>query len=69
MEVPTLKELEANSKGTKNIVTQEDKTDSPKIIQCKSKKSTPDGGGYGTGRRKNAIARVIIYIHTKFSIS
>ena len=26
--------------------------------QCKSKKSTPDGGGYGTGRRKNAIARV-----------
>ncbi len=61
MEVPTLKELEENSKGTvatAAAVTTAPKAEVAKIVQCKSKKSTPDGGGYGTGRRKNSIARV-----------
>ena len=56
MEVPTLKELELNSKTPSAPAKQE--VEAPKVIQCKSKKSTPDGGGYGTGRRKDAIARV-----------
>jgi len=56
MEVPTLKELEINVKGAAAVA--KDAAEAPKIVQCKSKKSTADGGGYGTGRRKNAIARV-----------
>ena len=56
MEVPTLKGLELNSKVSAATITKA--SEAPKIIQCKSKKSTPDGGGYGTGRRKDAIARV-----------
>lgn len=55
MEVSSLKELEINSKGSVAATTV---TEAPQIIQCKSKKSTPDGGGYGTGRRKDAVARV-----------
>jgi small subunit ribosomal protein S9 len=58
MEVPTLKALEENSNGTTTTLATEVKAEAPTIIQCKSKKSTPDGGGYGTGRRKNSIARV-----------
>jgi small subunit ribosomal protein S9 len=58
MEVPTLKELEENSKGTTKPVVSLVKAEAPKIIQCKSKKSTADGGGYGTGRRKDSVARV-----------
>ena len=56
MEVPTLKELEVNIKGSESskLTTAE----APKIVQCRSKKSTPNGGGYGTGRRKDAVARV-----------
>ncbi len=50
MEVPT---LELNKEAAETKVAA-----APKIVQCKSKKSTADGGGYGTGRRKNAIARV-----------
>ena len=51
MEVPTLKELE--------IAPQEStQHKAPLDLQCKSRKSIPGGGGYGTGRRKNAIARV-----------
>jgi small subunit ribosomal protein S9 len=56
MEVPTLKELEANSK--ESTKTTSVLAEAPKIVQCKSKKSTPNGGGYGTGRRKDSIARV-----------
>ncbi|MDG1436247.1 MAG: 30S ribosomal protein S9 [Rickettsiaceae bacterium] len=56
MEISSLKELEINSKGSTAATTVS--AQAPQIIQCKSKKSTPDGGGYGTGRRKNAIARV-----------
>lgn len=33
------------------------KAEAPQNRQCKSRKSIP-GGGYGTGRRKNAVARV-----------
>ena len=51
MEVPTL-EIKKSS-----VVT---KVAAPQVVQCKSKKATADGGGYGTGRRKNAVARVWI---------
>ena len=51
MEISALKDLELN---TTPVVAPT----KPTIIQCKSKKSTADGGGYGTGRRKNSIARV-----------
>jgi len=50
MEVPTLE-----IKKSSVVVT---KTVAPQVVQCKSKKTTPDGGGYGTGRRKNSVARV-----------
>jgi small subunit ribosomal protein S9 len=56
MEVPTLKELEL--KGKLSDTVAKIVKDAPKIIQCKSKKSTPNGGGYGTGKRKDAVARV-----------
>lgn len=56
MEVPTLKELELNNKSA--LSETKTKNEAPKIVQCKSKKSTKDGGGYGTGRRKNSVARV-----------
>tara|TARA_B110000503_G_scaffold34387_1_gene55922 strand:+ start:2307 stop:2810 length:504 start_codon:yes stop_codon:yes gene_type:complete len=56
MEVPTLKELELKEKLSDTVAKIE--KDAPKIIQCKSKKSTPNGGGYGTGKRKDAVARV-----------
>lgn len=49
MEVPTL-EIKKSS-----VVT---KVAAPQVVQCKSKKATTDGGGYGTGRRKNSVARV-----------
>jgi len=55
MEVNTLNKLErkiqssdTKTSGTKNYNTTE----------CKSKRSTPNGGGYGLGKRKNSIARV-----------
>lgn len=50
MEVPTL-EIKKSSVVANKIAA-------PQVVQCKSKKTTPDGGGYGTGRRKNSIARV-----------
>ncbi|CAF2120005.1 unnamed protein product [Rotaria magnacalcarata] len=51
MEVPILKELEINTKVAEaNIVA--------KPIFHKAKKLLPGGGAYGTGRRKNSIARV-----------
>lgn len=56
MEVEKLNELELkikNPNAEKAAVAN-----SPKVVQCKSKKSTPDGGGYGTGRRKDSVARV-----------
>lgn len=56
MEVSTLKELEIKIQSS--AVAKPNLDVRPKIIQCKSKKSTPDGGGYGTGRRKDAVARV-----------
>ncbi|MDP4708855.1 MAG: 30S ribosomal protein S9 [Rickettsiaceae bacterium] len=56
MEVPTLKGLELNSKVSTTVTKAA--AEAPKIIQCKSKKSTPNGGGYGTGKRKDAVARV-----------
>lgn len=58
MEVPTLKELEEKAKGTKTPKVAANASEAPKIIQCKSKKSIPNGGGYGTGKRKNSVARV-----------
>jgi small subunit ribosomal protein S9 len=57
MEVPTLKELEEQAKGVEAPIIVNPVARVPKIIQCKSKKSTPNGG-YGTGKRKNSIARV-----------
>lgn len=54
MEVPNLEELKTNHKKKATIV----KTDNTKVIQYKSKKSVTGGGGYGTGRRKDAVARV-----------
>jgi small subunit ribosomal protein S9 len=56
MEVPTLKGLELKGKVPDTVAKIV--KDAPKIIQCKSKKSTPNGGGYGTGKRKDAVARV-----------
>ncbi len=50
MEVPTL-EIKKSSVVVNKVAA-------PQAVQCKSKKSTPDGGGYGTGRRKNSVARV-----------
>ena len=50
MEVPTL-EIKKSSVVVTKVAT-------PQVVQCKSKKPTPDGGGYGTGRRKNSVARV-----------
>ncbi len=50
MEVPTL-EIKKSSVVANKIAA-------PQVVQCKSKKTTPDGGGYGPGRRKNSIARV-----------
>lgn len=58
MEVPTLKELKEKAQGVKTTATKTPSSEAPKIIQCKSKKSTPNGGGYGTGKRKNSVARV-----------
>lgn len=55
MEVPTLKELEEKAKSPTTVAPV---AEAPKIIQCKSKKSTSNGGGYGTGKRKNSVARV-----------
>ncbi|PCJ29488.1 MAG: 30S ribosomal protein S9 [Rickettsiales bacterium] len=54
MEIPTLKELqiEVTNNPAADIAQRE------KFVPCRSRKSTPDGGGYGTGRRKNSIARV-----------
>jgi small subunit ribosomal protein S9 len=56
MEVSSLKELEINTQGSVAVASVAAET--PKIIQCKSKKSMPNGGGYGTGRRKDSVARV-----------
>jgi small subunit ribosomal protein S9 len=56
MEVPTLKELELKEKLSDTVAKIV--KDAPKIIQCKSKKSTTNCGGYGTGKRKDAVARV-----------
>ncbi|MGC0372170.1 MAG: hypothetical protein DGJ47_000876 [Rickettsiaceae bacterium] len=50
MEVSALEGLSAAPETVKKAA--------PKIVQCKSKKSTKDGGAYGTGRRKNSVARV-----------
>ncbi|MDP5109866.1 MAG: 30S ribosomal protein S9 [Rickettsiaceae bacterium] len=58
MEVPTLKELKEKAQEVKAPATAAHASEAPKIVQCKSKKSTPNGGGYGTGKRKNSIARV-----------
>ena len=57
MEVPTLKELEEQAKGAKAPATVAPVAEAPKIIQCKSKKSTLNGGGYGTGKRKKTLER------------
>ncbi len=56
MKIPILKELEFNSKESikKTLII----TETPKVVQYKSKKATSNGGGYGTGRRKDSIARV-----------
>ncbi|GAB4165687.1 MAG: 30S ribosomal protein S9 [Rickettsiaceae bacterium] len=51
MEVPTLKELKPAPKKAMS-------TELPKSAQCKSKKTIPGGGAYGTGKRKNSVARV-----------
>jgi small subunit ribosomal protein S9 len=56
MEVPTLKELETTVKSTAKKAAVE--TKEIKIAQYKSKKSLPNGAGYGTGRRKSSVARV-----------
>lgn len=56
MEVPTIRESGTDSK--ESTKTPSGLAEAHKIVQYKSKKSTPDGGGYGTGRRKSAIARV-----------
>lgn len=55
MEVPTLNELTPATKEVVKTVAEYSSV-APKI--CKSRKPTPDGGGYGTGSRKNAVARV-----------
>lgn len=51
MEVPSL-----NSETKVNIIAQEVIKVAPKI--CKSRKPLKNGGGYGTGGRKTAVARV-----------
>jgi small subunit ribosomal protein S9 len=57
MEVLTIKDLKEKSKkaeSSKNSPVE----NASKILQHKSKKSIINGGGYGTGKRKNSIARV-----------
>jgi len=49
MEVSALEELKKVKITASNT---------PVVNKCKSRKSTSDGGGYGTGKRKNSIARV-----------
>lgn len=56
MEVPTLKELKITSKPDASVTSSE--TKDVERTQYKSKKSLPNGGGYGTGRRKSSVARV-----------
>lgn len=51
MEVSILKELETTAKVVETALVA-------KPIFHKAKKLTSDGGAYGTGRRKNSIARV-----------
>ena len=58
MKVPKLKELEEQAKGAKAPTIFTPVAGAQKIIQCKSKKSILNGGGYGTGKRKNSVARV-----------
>lgn len=60
MEIPTLKELEEQSKTAEPSTTAVKIHKLQKAVQCKSKKSTSNNGGYGTGKRKNSIARVWI---------
>lgn len=67
MEVPTLKELQEKA-GLKNqakdsrvaISTDNNPIQNakPQIVQCKSKKALDGNGGYGTGKRKDSVARV-----------
>lgn len=58
MEVPTLSESKVSSDKKELKEKNSSSNVAPKIVQCKSKKSIAGGGGYGTGRRKNAVARV-----------
>lgn len=55
MEVSILKDLEIGSKAMETTVAA---ALVAKPIFHKAKKLTTDGGAYGTGRRKNSIARV-----------
>lgn len=52
MEVSTLE-----IKKTKQKITTP-ASEEAKVVQYKSKKSLPGGAAYGTGRRKNSVARV-----------
>ncbi|MFK7973857.1 MAG: 30S ribosomal protein S9 [Rickettsiaceae bacterium] len=52
MEVPTLEEITVKSQEAKKVEIKN------VIVQCKSRKSIAGGGGYGTGHRKNSVARV-----------
>ena len=59
MEVPILSESKASSSEIGPKEKSSNVTESSlKIVQCKSKKSIAGGGGYGTGKRKDAVARV-----------
>ncbi len=51
MEVPILKELEINKKLAETTVLA-------KSVSHRAKKLLSGGGAYGTGRRKNSVARV-----------
>ena len=59
MEIPVELTKEALA-GDKAVVASKDAPAQIERKFCKSKKPTGDGGAYGTGRRKNSIARVWI---------
>ena len=49
MEVQSEKNIEKSNSTLPKKITR---------LKCRSKKSMPGGGGYGTGRRKNSVAKV-----------
>lgn len=58
MEIPVELKKGTLSDNKVKAVASEDSTAQIERKFCKSKKPTKDGGAYGTGRRKNSVARV-----------